>query len=79
MPCVGTRVRRGRDWHYGNQDSNGVGTVIGHTNLGTFKWTFVTFLCISSLSAIRILEILFGEYFFFQSNPHRLIYIKNQI
>lgn len=37
MPCVGTRVRRGRDWHYGNQDSNGVGTVIGHTNLGTFK------------------------------------------
>ncbi|XP_034326548.2 uncharacterized protein [Magallana gigas] len=33
MPCVGTRVRRGRDWHYGNQDSNGAGTVIGHTNL----------------------------------------------
>lgn len=30
MPCVGTRVRRGRDWHYGNQDSKGIGTVIGH-------------------------------------------------
>ncbi|XP_065945035.1 uncharacterized protein [Magallana gigas] len=32
MPCVGTRVRRGRDWRYENQDSKGVGTVIGHTD-----------------------------------------------
>lgn len=73
MPCVGTRVRRGRDWHYGNQDSNGVGTVIGHTNLGTFIEPLLLFFALfsnliwpgSSLSAIRILEILFGEYFFF--------------
>lgn len=32
MPCVGTRVRRGKDWCYENQDSEGVGTVIGHTD-----------------------------------------------
>ena len=34
MPCVGTRVRRGQDWIYGNQDSNGLGTVVGHSQNG---------------------------------------------
>lgn len=48
MPCVGTRVRRGRDWHYGNQDSNGVGTVIGHTNLGTFIEPLLLFFALFS-------------------------------
>uniref|UniRef100_A0A8W8LGG7 MIB/HERC2 domain-containing protein n=1 Tax=Magallana gigas TaxID=29159 RepID=A0A8W8LGG7_MAGGI len=31
MPYAGTRVRRGRHWNYENQDSYGVGTVIGHS------------------------------------------------
>lgn len=41
MPGVGTRVRRGRDWHYGNQDSQGVGTVTGHSNQGTCKLVII--------------------------------------
>ncbi|XP_061168837.1 uncharacterized protein LOC133178091 [Saccostrea echinata] len=31
MPSVGTRVRRGHDWAWGDQDSHGVGTVVGHS------------------------------------------------
>nr|XP_022329659.1 uncharacterized protein LOC111128367 [Crassostrea virginica] len=31
MPCVGTRVRRGQDWIYENQDGYGPGTVVGHS------------------------------------------------
>jgi hypothetical protein len=27
---VGLRVRRGKDWMWGDQDGNGTGTVIGH-------------------------------------------------
>lgn len=34
LPKVGSRVRRGPDWHYGNQDSEGPGTVIGHCMRG---------------------------------------------
>lgn len=30
MPCLGSRVRRGRDWKWDNQDNRGPGTVIGH-------------------------------------------------
>lgn len=43
MPCVGTRVRRGRDWRYENQDSRGVGTVIGHTDRGLYEAFFDKF------------------------------------
>ncbi|XP_045201063.2 uncharacterized protein LOC123554781 isoform X2 [Mercenaria mercenaria] len=32
LPPIGSRVRRGPDWHYGTQDSHGLGTVIGHTD-----------------------------------------------
>lgn len=32
MPNVGTRVRRGRDWKWKNQDAQGAGTVTGHSN-----------------------------------------------
>ncbi|XP_061168822.1 uncharacterized protein LOC133178072 [Saccostrea echinata] len=31
MPCVGTRVRRGPDWKWKNQDGHGIGTVVGHS------------------------------------------------
>ncbi|XP_061194929.1 uncharacterized protein LOC133203079 [Saccostrea echinata] len=34
LPCLGTRVKRGPDWHWGNQDSQGPGTVIGHLKDG---------------------------------------------
>ncbi|XP_052243728.1 uncharacterized protein LOC127853334 [Dreissena polymorpha] len=30
LPIIGSRVRRGPDWKWDNQDSNGVGTVVGH-------------------------------------------------
>ncbi|XP_062586119.1 uncharacterized protein LOC134247758 isoform X2 [Saccostrea cucullata] len=30
MPPLGSRVKRGRDWMWNNQDSNAPGTVIGH-------------------------------------------------
>jgi hypothetical protein len=34
LPPIGSRVRRGPDWHYRQQDSNGPGTVIGHAGNG---------------------------------------------
>lgn len=34
MPTLGSRVRRGRDWNWGNQDTLGPGTVIGHYKEG---------------------------------------------
>eukprot|EP00105_Crassostrea_gigas_P023541 XP_011443408.1 PREDICTED: uncharacterized protein LOC105339527 isoform X1 [Crassostrea gigas] len=33
VPKLGTRVRRGPNWTFENQDSEGVGTVVGHGNL----------------------------------------------
>lgn len=34
MPTVGTRVRRGPDWEWKNQDGQGAGTVVGHSKRG---------------------------------------------
>jgi hypothetical protein len=34
MPCAGTRVRRGPDWQWKNQDTHGVGTITGHSRRG---------------------------------------------
>ncbi|XP_052699916.1 uncharacterized protein LOC128177295 [Crassostrea angulata] len=31
MPKIGTRVRRGQDWKWKNQDGQGPGTVVGHS------------------------------------------------
>ncbi|XP_061168834.1 uncharacterized protein LOC133178088 [Saccostrea echinata] len=39
LPTIGTRVKRGPHWTYKNQDSNGPGTVIGHSE--KFGWVFV--------------------------------------
>lgn len=36
MPPLGSRVKRGRDWRYENQDDYGPGTVIGHSKMGKF-------------------------------------------
>lgn len=30
LPPLGSRVRRGPDWRYNNQDQGGPGTVVGH-------------------------------------------------
>lgn len=35
MPSLGSRVKRGRDWRYPDQDKFGPGTVIGHSKRGT--------------------------------------------
>lgn len=31
MPPIGTRVKRGPEWRFGDQDKHGPGTVIGHS------------------------------------------------
>lgn len=36
MPPLGSRVKRGRDWRYENEDNYGPGTVIGHSKRGNF-------------------------------------------
>ncbi|XP_060608261.1 uncharacterized protein LOC132760322 [Ruditapes philippinarum] len=38
LPPIGSRVRRGPDWHYRQQDSNGTGTVIGHAGNDQQLW-----------------------------------------
>jgi len=43
MPKIGSRVRRGPDWKWKHQDSEGPGTIIGHA--GEFK-RFTTKLCV---------------------------------
>lgn len=30
LPPLGSRVRRGPDWKYNNQDQGGPGTIVGH-------------------------------------------------
>lgn len=37
MPHLGSRVRRGRDWKWDDQDNLGLGTVIGHCKKGNSK------------------------------------------
>lgn len=39
MPSLGSRVIRGRDWEYPNQDNFGTGTVIGHSKDGIYRYT----------------------------------------
>lgn len=39
MPPLGSRVKRGRDWRYENQDNYGPGTVIGHSKME--EWLIV--------------------------------------
>lgn len=42
MPSLGSRVKRGRDWKYPDQDKFGPGTVIGHSKKGTSRY----FICL---------------------------------
>lgn len=44
MPPLGSRVKRGRDWRYENQDDYGPGTVIGHSKRGKFCLYISVFL-----------------------------------
>ena len=41
MPHVGTRVRRGPDWKWKNQDGRGPGTVVGHSERGNCSFFLV--------------------------------------
>ncbi|XP_060588647.1 uncharacterized protein LOC132744058 [Ruditapes philippinarum] len=34
LPSIGSRVVRGKDWKWGDQDANGPGTVVGHKQKG---------------------------------------------
>ena len=34
LPKLGTRVRRGPDWSFDNQDCDGPGTIVGHGDSG---------------------------------------------
>lgn len=53
MPSLGSRVIRGRDWEYPNQDNFGTGTVIGHSKDGKYRYTeFIHFL--NSLESIFV-------------------------
>ena len=37
LPSLGSRVRRGRDWHFSDQDNLGPGTVIGHCKKSEYR------------------------------------------
>lgn len=37
LPVIGSRVRRGKNWNYGNEDGNQPGTVIGHAKQGNIQ------------------------------------------
>ena len=43
MPHVGTRVRRGPDWKWKNQDARGPGTVVGHSERGDYSFSYFMF------------------------------------
>ena len=34
LPAIGTRVKRGADWKWGNEDGYGPGTIVGHKDNG---------------------------------------------
>jgi hypothetical protein len=34
LPSIGSRVVRGKDWKWGDQDGNAPGTVVGHKQKG---------------------------------------------
>lgn len=44
MPKIGTRVRRGQDWKWKNQDGQGPGTVVGHSKRSKkhYNWQILT-------------------------------------
>ena len=48
MPHVGTRVRRGPDWQWKNQDGRGPGTVVGHSERGNCSFPNFLFLVLTS-------------------------------
>jgi len=35
MPAIGSRVKRGPNWRWGDQDGKGHGTVMAHVSQGT--------------------------------------------
>ena len=53
MPNVGTRVRRGPDWKWQNQDSGGSGTVTGHSRRSKKKRNIKEYFSLLLKSSIR--------------------------
>lgn len=58
MPALGTRVRRGLDWAYDDQDNYGPGTVVGHSDNGKCRIKKVPFEESSRKILIAILRRL---------------------
>lgn len=56
MPPLGSRVKRGRDWRYENQDDYGPGTVIGHSKRGKFCTIHCLYNVLNRLSYIFIIK-----------------------
>lgn len=56
MPPLGSRVKRGRDWRYENQDDYGPGTVIGHSKRGKFCTIHCLYYVFNRLSYIFIIK-----------------------
>lgn len=56
MPPLGSRVKRGRDWRYENQDDYGPGTVIGHSKRGKFCTIHYLYYVFNRLSYIFIIK-----------------------
>ena len=49
MPPIGTRVKRGPEWHFGDQDKHGPGTVIGHSTRRKLFNHFYSLVTLSTL------------------------------
>lgn len=45
MPPIGTRIRRGPDWRWDNQDLEMPGTVVSHTKTGKVLFFFGIVVC----------------------------------
>lgn len=51
---LGDRVRRGPDWHYGNQDKQMAGTVIGQQSHGTHMYIVFVLVFYKSVTRTHI-------------------------
>ena len=78
MPNIGTRVRRGPDWKWQNQDGGGSGTVIGHSRRSKKKINIKEYFSLLKLSIRRDNRNEKCLYFFtFTVHSHLLLDILN--
>lgn len=62
MPPLGSRVRRGRDWQWGDQDKFGPGTIVGHSKKGKLKTSDIDNNRISLIIMIRCDSVTYSYY-----------------